>query len=233
MSLTKARSYLRKTRDPVANLLLVLPLVLVYGAGVVFLDSRAFNGADFITERLYAQMGAQWLGLTYGAVALGFAIALSRMNRSGAFDTGIYGLILAESLLYAILLGETTARILSHLGLGPSDPVFQLPVLTRVLVSIGAGVNEELLFRLLLIGGLMPVLTWLLRGHRGTALVTLVIVSSFLFAAAHLVAEPFSLDRFVFRFVSGVLFALLYRTRGFAVAVYTHALYDIRVLVLH
>jgi membrane protease YdiL (CAAX protease family) len=232
MSLSRYRTYLRKTRDPVANVLLVLPLVLVYGAGVVFLDPRAFNGADFITERLYGLLGAYWLGLTYALVALGFALALTRMNRTGAFESGTYVLILVESLLYAVLLGETTVRILWHLGLGPRDPLLELPVLTRLLVSIGAGVNEELVFRLLLIGGLLPAAVRLLGGRRPLALALLVIGSSFLFSIAHFLAEPISLERFLFRFISGILFAVIYRTRGFAVAVYTHALYDIRVLVL-
>jgi membrane protease YdiL (CAAX protease family) len=231
MILNGFRSYLRKTRDPFANLVLVLPLVLVYGAGVVFLDPRAFNGADVITERLYGLLGPQWLGLVYGAVALGFVLAIRRMNRTGALHSGAYGLIVAESLVYAVLLGEVTVRILWHLGFGPRDPVFELPLLTRMLVSIGAGVNEELVFRLMMIGGLLPVMSWIFRGRRNLALGLLVVVSSVLFSAAHFLAEPFSLEKFVFRLVCGVLFALIYRGRGFAVAVYTHALYDIRVLV--
>ena len=232
MKLAHLRSYFRKTRDPVANLILVLPLVLVYGAGVVFLDPRAFNGADFITERLYWWLGREGLALLYALVGAGFLIALSRMKRTGTFDPGIYGLIVSESLIYAFLLGEATVRILWHLGLGPTDAVFELPMLTRVLVSLGAGVNEELVFRLLMIGGLLPVVTRLLAGRREAALVILVLVSSVLFSLAHFLSEPFGLDRFFFRLVSGILFAVIYRTRGFAVAVYTHALYDIRVLVL-
>jgi membrane protease YdiL (CAAX protease family) len=232
MTLARLRNYVRKTRDPVANLILVLPLVLVYGAGVVFLDPRAFNGADFITERLYRALGQEGLALLYAAVAVGFVIALGRMKRTGSFDPGIYALIVSESLVYACLLGEATVRILWHLGLGPRDPVLELPMLTRVLVSLGAGVNEELVFRLLMIGGLLPVVTRLMAGRRTTALVLLVLVSSVLFSLAHFLSEPFSLDRFFFRLVCGMIFAIIYRTRGFAVAVYTHALYDIRVLVL-
>src|SRR5262245_10367356 len=121
MGLARIRAYLLNTRDPMANVLLVLPLVLLYGAGVVFFDPRAFNGADFITERLYSLLGRDWLGVTYGVVALGFACALTRMNRTGSFTTGTFALILAESLVYAVLLGEATIRILWHLGLGPQD----------------------------------------------------------------------------------------------------------------
>jgi len=36
---------------------------------------------------------------------------------------------------------------------------------------------------------------------------------------------------FTFRFLAGILFGLLFWFRGFAVAVYTHAIYDIVVLV--
>jgi hypothetical protein len=232
MSLARARSYLRKTRDPMANLLLVLPLVLVYGVGVVFLDPRAFNGADVITERLFLVLGREGLAVFYALVAAAFAVALTRLERGGSFDSRIYGLIVAESFVYALLLGQVTVRVLWHLGLGPSDPVFSLPLGTRVLVSIGAGVNEELVFRLLMIGALLPVMTRLFGGNKTGALVTLVLASSFLFSVAHFLGEPPSLDRFFFRFVAGILFAVIYRLRGFAVAVYTHAIYDIHVLVL-
>lgn len=229
----KIRTYLEKTRDPVANLLLVLPLVLIYGAGVVFVDSRAFNGVDFLTEWLYGLLGPQGLALLYAAVAAGFLIALQRMDRDGSFPPGIYGLILVESLVYALLLGEVTLRILWEVGLlGPQDPALALPVLTRLLVSLGAGVNEELVFRLLMIGGLLPFLSRQLGGRQTTAFVLLAVVSSVLFSAAHFLAEPLDLHRFLFRFVAGMLFAIIYRTRGFAVAVYTHALYDVRVLIL-
>ena len=63
-------------------------------------------------------------------------------------------------------------------------------------------------------------------------LVALVAGSSLLFSAAHHIVEPFSLTAFVFRTVAGAMFAILFLFRGFAVAAWTHALYDLWVIVL-
>jgi hypothetical protein len=44
--------------------------------------------------------------------------------------------------------------------------------------------------------------------------------------------DPFAFGSFTFRLLAGIIFATLYKLRGFAVAVYTHAFYDIFVLVV-
>ena len=44
--------------------------------------------------------------------------------------------------------------------------------------------------------------------------------------------DPFALPSFAFRFVLGVVLTLIFVLRGFAAAVWAHALYDIWVLVL-
>ncbi len=226
------RRYLHQTKDGTANLLLVLPLVILYGVGVVFLDSRALNGADLFTGTLFAFLGHQGLAVFYGIMAIAFVASLKRLERSGGFDRRTYGFILMESMVYALLLGELTVRILWRMGLmGPSADLASLPIITRMIISVGAGLNEELVFRLAMIGGLAPVVSKLFRVKTTTAIGVLMVLSSALFSLAHFMAEPVSLVKFAYRFVAGMLFAGIYTTRGFAVAVYTHALYDIRVLL--
>jgi len=44
-------------------------------------------------------------------------------------------------------------------------------------------------------------------------------------------ADQWQLYSFMFRWVAGLLFTVLYFMRGFAITAYTHALYDIWVLV--
>jgi len=59
--------------------------------------------------------------------------------------------------------------------------------------------------------------------------------SAVLFALAHhmgSLGEPFAWDAFLFRFTAGLLFSLLYHLRGFSVVSLTHALYDLRVMLL-
>ena len=56
-----------------------------------------------------------------------------------------------------------------------------------------------------------------------------------LFSLAHYVGpggDTFAIHSFLFRFLAGALFGIIFLGRGLAVAVYTHAIYDIYVLVL-
>jgi len=61
------------------------------------------------------------------------------------------------------------------------------------------------------------------------------IASSLVFSAIHhtgSLGEAFAMGPFIFRFVAGMVLAAIFALRGFAVAVYTHAIYDIIVMVL-
>jgi len=61
-----------------------------------------------------------------------------------------------------------------------------------------------------------------------------VILSSLVFSGIHYIGslgDAFTLGSFMFRFFAGVILAVIFYLRGFAVAVYTHAIYDIIVMV--
>ena len=99
---------------------------------------------------------------------------------------------------------------------------------------LGAGIYEELLFRLIL----LSLAAWVFRRAGATPRVSLilaVILSSLLFAAAHHVGpygEKWAVYPFLFRFVAGVFFSVLFVYRGFGIAAGSHAAYDILVGVL-
>lgn len=99
-------------------------------------------------------------------------------------------------------------------------------------LALGAGLFEEFIFRVLLLGGLLGVLRLILP--YSIAAVAAIVLASLLFAAAHYVgplADPYSFLSFLFRFIAGLLFTGLYHARGFAVTAYAHAFYDIRVIL--
>jgi membrane protease YdiL (CAAX protease family) len=106
--------------------------------------------------------------------------------------------------------------------------------MAKLVLSLGAGVHEELLFRLLMVGGGVWLFTHVLGLRRWLAVGLAIAISSALFSAAHHVigGEPFRVGAFVYRALCGLVFAVIFQTRGFAVAVYTHALYDIYVLIV-
>jgi hypothetical protein len=235
------RKVLRHT-DPLTSVLLVFPLFIVYQIGVLALPG-VYNGADLITSQmlhlLHGQKGL-YLALNLG-LAAAFAILVLVLRRNNTFDPRLFVPVLLESAIYALTMGSLIVFVmvdLLHVNpqmaiLWPaSTGVAQAGLLERLVLSLGAGVHEELVFRLGMVGGGVWLGTRVLGMQRWLAIALAVAVSSVLFSAAHHIigGEPWRLGAFVYRILCGVFFAVLFQTRGFAVAVYTHALYDIYVL---
>jgi hypothetical protein len=109
-------------------------------------------------------------------------------------------------------------------------------LLARFVMSCGAGVWEEAVFRLLILGGLVALGHNVMGLRRPLAIAGALFLSAALFSAAHHIppnGDPFRIGVFVYRLLAGVAFGLIYWWRGFAVAVYSHAFYDLYVLLLH
>ena len=109
-------------------------------------------------------------------------------------------------------------------------------LLTNIVTGIGAGIYEELVFRLILICILMLLLQDVLRLNHKNSIVLSVLISAALFSAHHHIdffsgqpnaADPFNLTRFAFRTMAGIYFAVLFAIRGFGITAGTHAFYNI------
>ena len=107
---------------------------------------------------------------------------------------------------------------------------FQSGMFARIVMSFGAGVYEEFIFRLLLIG----LFALVVHGVTGTGwtvgALAGIVLSAILFGAAHHLGElgeVFTWPVFIFRVCSGVFFGLVFYFRGFGVAAGTHALYNV------
>ena len=106
-------------------------------------------------------------------------------------------------------------------------------------MSLGAGFYEEVMFRVVLFGLGARLLTFLfpfaMPMKRSLLKVLWAVVAASMFSGWHYVGalgDSFEATSFVFRWVCGMVFTLIYAFRGFAPAVWTHSLYDIWVLVL-
>jgi Type II CAAX prenyl endopeptidase Rce1-like len=219
--------------DLVASLVLVVPLLLAYEVGVLF--SSTVNGVDVITRAVFA--ACNYDRLTYLVVHVTLAVAyvvwLRSRRRDGAFAVDIVGPLVVEAALYALTLGALLPFVASQLHLAIAD----LALGGRgeaIVMSLGAGVHEELVFRL---GAFAGGLALLVRGGvpQRTAFVAALLGSALLFSAAHhwgVHGEPYHASVFAHRAVAGVLFGLIFWYRSFAHAVYAHVLYDLYVLLI-
>lgn len=227
----KPEGYFEQSADLLNSLILVVPLLLIYELGLLLTGGETLNGVDFITVFLARHWGLQGI-LVFNGVLVGAGLAgVWVLKNERGFNPKIVIPVILESTVYALFLGTAILVVMSRIpGLAAGGAGYN--VVERVFLSIGAGVNEELVFRL----GLFTALAWSLGKFtgKGTAVALAVVITSVLFSLVHYVGptESFELHSFVFRFLAGAIFCGIFMTRGFAVAVYTHAIYDIYVMVI-
>jgi hypothetical protein len=200
-----------------ASLVMIFPLLLAYEIGVVF--AGRVNGADVVTRAAYAILGTRSAYLVvHACIAAAFLMWIRHGRRWGSLRFEVVAPVVLEAAIYALSLGAAISLLLHRL-LG-------LSIGGDALVSaFGAGVYEELVFRLGVLGGCVALLR-----HTRVAVPIALAVSSLLFAAAHHLGahgEPFTTYTFVFRAVAGAAFGAMFWFRSLAHAVYAHALYDL------
>jgi hypothetical protein len=257
-STTRNVDYWTDSRRPLASLLFVTPLLLLYELGVMFLDAPQVaavrNGADTWMRGGLLQVGLDrpWvLPVLIITVLIGWQI-IARFPWRTSVET-LIGMG-AESLLGAILLlvmGQVLSLILRHAGWMPSAMVeASLTPAATAVGFLGAGIYEEVLFRLLLLPGVYLGLRLLLLSPR-VAAVLAVLATSTIFALAHyleptvgsmsaapaafvqaaetVIHSPGTWFGFVFRWLAGLIFAVMFVLRGFGITVGCHVIYDLLV----
>jgi hypothetical protein len=245
--LAKPATYWRATRAPRYSLLFALPLLLLYEAlAAVLSDGTAGgvrNGADVLLKalllRLAGPRGAEIVGVLVIGVCVWLVARDLRANRGG-LRLSYYAGMLAESavlaLLFGFAVGVVTAQLLGTLTLLAAGAAPALGWWTQLMVSLGAGLYEELVFRVLLVSALAAGARTLLGWRPPAAALAAAVVSAVVFSAFHYVGpygDPLELQSFLFRTVAGLFFSGMYVLRGFGITAWTHALYDVFLLLLH
>jgi len=235
-------AYWRITREPRYSLLFALPLLVLYEllatVQPVGPHGSLRSGADAILEGPFIALAGSRGPLLFLACLTGVGVWLvARDLRRGRVDPKLFGAMLLESAALALLAGVVVSAATAHL-LGRATPLLisQMGTLggsTRLMLALGAGLYEELLFRVLLVGALAWVGRRLFGWQEVPAGVFAVVLGAAIFSAFHYIgpyADPWALYSFVYRLLAGVFFSALYLTRGFGVTAWTHALYDVFVL---
>jgi hypothetical protein len=105
--------------------------------------------------------------------------------------------------------------------------------LADIVTSIGAGIYEEFVFRLILMSLLMILFQNTLGFARKNSIMVSVLLSAGLFSSYHYISVPVNWAEFGFRTVAGVYFSVLFAIRGFGITAGTHALYDIIATIIN
>ena len=229
-------NYWRYTRSAYYSAVAALPLLLIYELLIVLSQSRYWgirNAADVWIRTFLMAFDLQAQHITF--VLIGISLALIPIAKSRArgikLKANYFALMFAECFTFSLVLGVVLQSILRLGGLSSGGPGSGL--MHNLALSVGAGLFEEIIFRVILLNLLFLLLSTLLK-KKVVAAVVSVLLASFLFSLSHYVgtmADTWQLYSFLFRWAAGLLFTVLYFVRGFAITAYTHALYDIWVLV--
>ena len=225
--------YFQRTREPLYSLLFLLPLVVIYEIGVLTVAPGAPLGRELVAERIIHR-SFSWLGISgswlAGLLLLGSLLFLHlRSGRTWLVHPLVPLGMLIESCILTLPLYVLHGLMLQAGGIGP-----EAGLRNRLLQTIGAGVYEELLFRLFLVGGL----AWLARRfiRQDDPLVTAVIslVGGAIFAACHIQpvgAEAFAALPFFHRWLAGAYLSFIYLKRGLGISTGCHVLHNVVLLL--
>ncbi len=246
-----ASAYWEKSRAPRYSLLFALPLLLLYEGLAAALagapgTAGVRNAADVVLKTPFLFISGTRGSLAFFATIVAifiFFVARDLTKSRDSLRPRLFLLMLGESAVLALLLGivvgTITARLLGGLGAlsaqSSGSALDQMGVGTKLMLALGAGLYEELLFRVLLVGGLAAGLRWLTGGKRLHTGVIAAVAGALIFSAFHYVGEygdPFELGSFTYRAIAGLVFSGMYLLRGFGITAWTHALYDVYVMVL-
>src|SRR5690242_5402547 len=239
-SASSRSSYFNMSRAHRYSILFALPLLLGYEFLAAALarpgKPELRNGADAILRAAFTAVAGRRGSIVFIAVIVivGLALVVRDLRKTkDRLRPGIFAGMLGESVvlagLFGIVVGVTTAKLLGSLHSLSMGPIDQTSWTTRLMLSLGAGLYEELFFRVLLVTGIAAGARILLGfGPRASGLMAAV-SGAVIFSAFHYIGpygDRLELQSFVFRALSGLAFSGLYLLRGFGITAWTHALYD-------
>jgi membrane protease YdiL (CAAX protease family) len=219
----------------------VLPLLVIYEMGIWLVNTGELSqvriGADILVKRLLNFIGIHgtfWMSALL--VAIGVVIILYERKKNIPIRPRYFGLMFGESLVYGLVVGISVASFVAQLFSVIWPPLLEhgargISMAQGLILSLGAGVYEEFVFRLVLVSALVLLLRLLPIGNR-LRYILAAIIGAAIFSSVHYLGElgdVFTLQSFTFRFLMGLCLNALFLWRGFGIAAMTHALYDILV----
>jgi len=225
-------TYFQLSRSPQYSLAFAIPLLMAYEGFALFLNHSDLygirNSADVFLKLFLAYIGIHGF-FGFGAAMIAALILSSVVGggpRLGPMHLRVLPWMLAESLVYSLVFGALVGA-LTRLLLAQPLPLSRS---AQILVSLGAGIYEEFVFRVLLLAVLVFLLRRLLCLRQPIAYGVAAVLGALLFSSFHYIgpfADPWQFSSFLFRFIAGLLLTGLYFARGYGITAYTHSIYDL------
>ncbi|MHC4080249.1 MAG: CPBP family glutamic-type intramembrane protease, partial [Planctomycetota bacterium] len=206
-------SYWVASKQPLPILWFLLPPIVAYEAGLALLlrssEGVLTNKAHETLLRFFDAFGLP----ASGGLFLG-----------GAAIVVVLLVWTVPLIVMGVVIGSSSVAAAPGGGAGPTD-LTAMSIWERVAISVGAGLYEELLFRMLLIAILHTLLVDVGKLRSATGAGIAIVVSAIALTVYHPLADPSATDaglsvrRIAVYFLAGLYFGAVYVVRGFGIVV--------------
>ena len=230
------------TKGLLYSFLTALPLFIIYEV-LILLTAPTTEVVVRISVDVWFKQMLQLFGLDALNISLflvliaGIFILIRKRGELNDLRVSYFVVSLVESTIWAVLDALVSSTLTSWVLPGMAEqsvgsPV-QLSYMQQLALSLGAGLYEELFFRVLLVGAFIWISNKWFGAKSWASYTSAILLSAVLFSAVHYtgnMGDPFTMNSFLFRFIFGVILNGIYVWRGFGVAAWTHALYDVIII---
>ena len=233
------KQYFSSTKTLLYSFLFSLPLFLVYETLIVISQPSSDHvvriSVDVWMKTIFTHLGVNAVSFSLLLmVFIGIGILIKERAKLKEMRFKYFPFLLLESGMYAIVVAFISSTLISALlNFSATDPVDQLSYLQQLALSLGAGLYEELFFRVILVSVFIFLFNKLFNNNKWASVSAAVILSALMFSAVHYMGNMgdfFTLNSFLYRFLFGLILNGIFVARGFGVAAWTHALYDVLVV---
>ena len=228
------RHYAALSRGPLHSLMFIGPLLAFFHIGSAATHAGPLDSPLALSymQQVFDRLGSTAAFLPTLAVVLILLVQHFVHRDRLAVYPGVLGCMLIESVIWMLpliaMLHLAGKLYVSGMLVGAGD--MPETVFGRILVGVGAGVYEEFIFRLVMIGLIMLVLVDVLSLPKNVVAVVAVVVTAAGFGLYHPAvwgADGFQWWLLLFYVVAGAYLGALYLTRGFAIVVGAHSLFNV------
>ena len=225
-------NYFDYSKNILVGIIFILPFLFVYEIICLiyfkYSEYEIRNTADIILHDIFNIFG-DYSQIFY-SLSLLFIVAILyfvniKKNRKFKIITLPLFLIALEGLMYGFIL----TLILNDSNIFNLEGLYQSDLLLNLYLCIGAGIWEEILFRLLIFNLFIFIMFKTFKNSTIFNVLISIVLCSFFFSLFHYIGvngDIFNFNSFFLRFVGGLYLTILYHFRGFGVTAMAHLSYD-------
>jgi len=238
--------YFSISAQPLHILVFLLAPIIFYELGSTGLIGHGVAAkleAQEMLVRFFDLFGV--LGLHLPAIALVVTLLLQHLlsKNSWRLHPGVLLAMIAEStfltgplIVLGVVLEPVAAMMLQEVANEAQVQLTSNHTIQGIFLAFGAGIYEEMLFRLVLITILHFIVTDVLGFKHKTGMIVAVLLSAVAFAWHHnevmLPGSGINWRLAIFYMIAGAYFGVLFLARGLGIAVGVHLMYDLLVFVV-